>query len=38
MTLIISEDHFNLFKGEDGRYYVTDKKGQRLVPAKKKKA
>jgi hypothetical protein len=36
MTLFISEKYFDIFKGDDGRYYIRGKKGQRLVFAEKK--
>jgi hypothetical protein len=37
MTLFISEKYFDIFKGDDGRYYIRGKKGQRLVAEKKEK-
>jgi hypothetical protein len=36
MTLFISEKYFDIFKGDDGHYYMCGKKGQRLVSAEKK--
>jgi hypothetical protein len=36
MTLFISEKYFDIFKGDNGHYYIRGKKGQRLVSAEKK--
>ena len=36
MTLFISEKYFDIFKGDNGHYYIRVKKGQRLVSAEKK--
>ena len=36
MTLFISEKYFDIFKGDDGHYYIRGKNGQRLVSAEKK--
>ena len=36
MTLFISEKYFDIFKGDDGHYYIRGNKGRRLVSAEKK--